>query len=228
MMPFSQSASQEIGAAIVGGGVVGMLIFAVQRRFERAERRLERTLAHSQSKAQYQLALGLESSLSERTLCRLDLSGLVLAYKDLRATNLFEADLRETDFFRADLRRAILVNSDLRGAHFDDADLSEASLSGAKVDGAVLTGTRLCSALITGVDLRSVELGQADISGIKWDPKGVAPMWPAGFSAPENAWIDESDWRGAGNKQGEYFRSAKVAAEHDPTGYLPQPDVDPS
>ncbi|MGH1492151.1 MAG: pentapeptide repeat-containing protein [Acidimicrobiales bacterium] len=77
------------------------------------------------------------------------------------------------------LARAVVAGAWLTGASLGGADLTDADLFATD-----LTGTRLARADLTGAGLDWV-----DLTGAEWHPD-LPPIWPRGFTPPENAWTD--------------------------------------
>ncbi len=117
----------------------------------------------------------------------------------LEKVNLSGLDLREADFSGANLSRAVLEGANisgasLRGADLSGADLFDTNLRGVNLTGANLAGAHISEAYIYGANLTDVNLTganltDADLTGTYWDPTDP-PMWPEGFTPPENAWSE--------------------------------------
>lgn len=147
--PSFGNARLELGGALVSGVVLSGAFLAAERRLEAEDRKHEERVAAKQTRAQYQLALGMADTLAGRELSGLDLSGLKLPDRDLTGTKL-----RYTDLFNADLGGANLAGADLAGADLTKANLHHANL----------TRANLMTAKIAGAELEGADLSWADLS----------------------------------------------------------------
>jgi hypothetical protein len=136
---------------------------------------------------------------SGNVLCTVPATSLqkaALAGKDLRSgvldeVNLSGADLRRTDLTGASLVKTNLANADLSGAILSDATLRSADLSAANLSGATLRGVSFrsvdlryanlsCAILrdalfLDGSNLNNAFLGDADMSGARFDATTIFP-----------------------------------------------------
>jgi uncharacterized protein YjbI with pentapeptide repeats len=157
------TATSDLGLALMGGGlalsggfVVAVVVFAAERRFDRALRRREEAAERENLK----LTLSMSADLRGVDLHGRDLRGIILRKKDLR-----DADLRE-----ADLSGSVFEDVDMEGAHLKGAMLEKATLGlgtvGQRVNllSADLTGAHLRGATIWG-DIRSALFFGADLRG---------------------------------------------------------------
>ena len=103
--------------------------------------------------------------LPQAMLDGVDLSGVVLASRDLRDANFTGAILTGADFSGSDLRRAKFSGANLQGARFEDADLAVATLAGADSYAASFFGANLSDANLEAGDLRGADLKQANLAG---------------------------------------------------------------
>lgn len=175
--PLFSEARLELGGALVSGVVLSGAFLVAERRLEREDQRHEERTAERQTRAQYQLALGMAETLADRDLSGLDLSGLQLIGRDFTASRFSKANLQRTNLQRANLTRAYLYRADLTRAYLTEANLTEAFLWGAN-----LSGANLEKANLTGANLHLV----------KWKPS-QRPKWPEGFDPPENRWNPTED-----------------------------------
>ncbi len=148
--------SSDLGTALMGGGIVGLVLLFLERHLSRgAERR------------DLQLQLGLTDELPGVHLSRRNLSSFYLPGKDLRHANLSKANLRGTN---------------LSGARLDHANLSKANLRGAKLDATHLLPSET---LMPSNDLALEPFSDARLQGVdlreaKYDKHTT---WPSDFDA---------------------------------------------
>ncbi|MCL2721331.1 MAG: pentapeptide repeat-containing protein [Treponema sp.] len=103
-------------------------------------------------------------------LNNLDLSKMILCFKDLCNANLQKSNLQEASLTRAYLERADLRDADLRKINLRETNLTGALLSnvdfrGADLAGANLQGTDLNNANLTKVDLTGTDLRGSEMKG---------------------------------------------------------------
>ena len=192
--PTFAEARLELGGALVSGVGLSGAFLAAERRLEAEDRNLEDRTAERQhdieertaerqhelekrtverqTRDRYQLALALESDLTDRALSKLNLAGLQLPYRDLSKSRLSGANL---------------TGANLTGANLTGAKLDVAYLTKATLVGAILKGADLAFADLSGANLVTADLTLADLTGAKWNPQW-APTWPEGCEPPENAW----------------------------------------
>ncbi len=132
----------DIGVAVLGGAVVGIVIATVQALIDE-----ERESRFREEERAFAISMTLST---ERDLQSIDLSGRVLDDRYLAGKDLRGANLGDTS-----LRRAVLNSADLRGCDLTGADLTGADLRYAKLDGADLTGAILTGVLLEGADPHS-------------------------------------------------------------------------
>jgi hypothetical protein len=94
-----------------------------------------------------------------------DLSGAVLAGRDLRRCDLSRANLWQARVRRADLRGADLSFAQVSGIDLSDANLSRCAVRFAVLSRAKLVGTILRGADLRGTSLRRANLRRADLTG---------------------------------------------------------------
>ncbi len=104
-----------------------------------------------------------------------NLSGVNLAWADLRGVSgygidLSASDLANADLSGADLRQVKLEHADLRAANLSEANLSGSSLMGARFDNANLGRANLKEALLIGAILTKANLSEADLTltDLRW------------------------------------------------------------
>ena len=152
--PYSRSASLEIGAALVGGAVVGLAVVWIERRQE-ALREREQLL----------LLLRLQRDHSSADPSGENLSGMRLRRKQFGGAYLVRTNLAGADLTKCRLARAQLNGADLHGAILDGALFERAVLDGADLSGASMRGTRLDYASLHEANLRGVIVTGVNIMG---------------------------------------------------------------
>ena len=85
-----------------------------------------------------------------------DLTGVNLAYADLRKADLSRANLAGVQLGQANLTDADLTGANLTGAKFYMADLTGANLTGAN-----LTGAKFYNAILSNTNLSEANLSEA-------------------------------------------------------------------
>jgi len=154
-------ASLGIATAIVGGGVVGIVLSIVQHQSTEQ-------IAQNQTKLAHDLQVDLVIQTTK------DLSGF-----DLRNMDLTGMYLTERDFSRAQLGDAHLEGVVLDRSVFANADLTRADLSGASLRFCQFLGTDLTSTTLSGCDLFGAMFSDVDFD--------ETTKWPEGFKAPKKA-----------------------------------------
>jgi Pentapeptide repeats (8 copies) len=129
-----RASQSELGAAILGGAVIGFAVLVLQLGMEQRTEILEGQRQAAAVRQNTQIGLQNLTDLHRSNLKESDLSGLFLQNKDFSQANLERANLVGTDLRGSDLRGANLRNADLRGANLADVELDGAILSGAIVD----------------------------------------------------------------------------------------------
>lgn len=204
------SIARELGLAVLGGGIVGGCLVAVESLLASAAD--QRSAA-----ASLRLTLSMTGDLNGIDLSRAQLARIYLPGRAMVAADLSGADLRGAKLQFADLRFALLrgtvlrgadlrgatlagadlTGADLHGALLDDADISDAELDGADIAGATLFDaraqrTRFGSADLDGTRFSNVFLEGADLSAVRGRPIFGWPVqhddttrWPTGFDVPE-------------------------------------------
>lgn len=176
----AQSASSEIGIALITGGVTGFVFLVVQSVMAKAAER-ERLL----------LYLSTVQNLTGVDLHAKSLNGLNLVGKVMPAADLSDAVLRNARFAGADLRWSTLHRSDLRGSTFAYANLNDTNLRGTRLEcvdlrratfrDAGLDGAMFDRADLAGADLEGAELGECIFRRVHYD---YATRWPTGYTPP--------------------------------------------
>lgn len=113
------------------------------------------------------------SDLSRANLKMADLSGSDLSSARLDSADMYKVDLSRASLIEARLAGAYLAESkmgaaDLRGANLTGCNLSGVDLEGATLVGADLSGSRLDLATLADCDLRNANLGDTDLSGMRY------------------------------------------------------------
>lgn len=149
----------QIGEALISGGVIGAVIFAVE-----SVRDARRELAAD--RRSFLLFLATTRNLNGADLSGADLRGLDLRGRDLRNANLNFARLDGADLSFAQMAGARIRYAELRKTNLDQADLrltdlrhsdfSRASLAHADLRGALLGGSRLVVANCSFADFSSL------------------------------------------------------------------------
>ena len=142
------------------------------------------------------------TTLGERDVVGIDLSGQNLRYlnlsraslklanlegADLFNTNLDGADLRDARLKGTNLKYAILTNATLESANLERADLFDANLEGANLSGALLNGAILKHAVLASANLASANLSGASLYDADL---GGAELKGADFSSADLSHVD--------------------------------------
>ena len=178
--------------AIISGLVVGLVIFWLDERRAKRERRLsDYRIASNWNTTEPKVSLRnfdlTKANLSGHKFIEANLEGVVLAGAGLWATNFSEANLRAANFRNArlvgvSLSKATALVSDFSGATITKRsdpdygylpDFSNAILRGSKFNGARLNGIKMI-----GADLRRTDFSKAivldcdftgaDLTGSNW------------------------------------------------------------
>jgi hypothetical protein len=129
-----RASQSELGAAILGGAVIGLAVLILQLGMEQRTEILERQRQAAAVRQNTQIGLQNVTDLRGSNFKESDLSGLFLQNKDLSQANLEKANLAGTDLRGSDLSGANLRMANLRGANLADTELDGTFLSGAIVD----------------------------------------------------------------------------------------------
>ena len=135
----SDASRSNLGAALIGGSLIGFIIFTQQD-----------IAAREQARQAGIDAIKTQSDLTGADLGGRDLAGLALRSRRLDDANLDAASLRATDLSRSNLTRATLVGAKAAGARLTGAVLTCADLRNADLRDADLTGVRLGLAIRGG------------------------------------------------------------------------------
>ncbi|MEO3860109.1 pentapeptide repeat-containing protein [Acrocarpospora sp. B8E8] len=128
----SKASRSNLGAAIIGGGVIAFVIFSQQDSAD--QRREDQSILN---------ALRTQSDLTGADLRDRDLEAVSLRGRQLRDADLTAAQLSDADLSRARLTDALLVKSNFAKAKLENADLSHAEITCAGFSGANLRGANL-------------------------------------------------------------------------------------
>lgn len=139
----SRESRSNLGAALIGGSVIGFIIFTQQ---DIAAKEQDRQAALD--------AIRTQSDLTGADLAGRDLAGLSLRSRRLDDANLDDASLRGTDLSRSRLTRATLAGATATEARLTGALLTCADLRNADLRRADLSGVRLHLAAARGGALR--------------------------------------------------------------------------
>jgi hypothetical protein len=129
-----RASQSELGAAILGGAVIGFAVLVLQLGMEQRTEILESQRQAAAVRQNTQIGLQNVTDLRRSNFKDSDLSGLFLQNKNLSQANLERANLAGTDLRGSDLRGANLRSADLRGANLDETQLDGAILNGAIAD----------------------------------------------------------------------------------------------
>ena len=129
-----RASQSELGAAILGGAVIGFAVLVLQLGMEQRTEILEGQRQAAAVRQNTQIGLQNVTDLRQSNFEESDLSGLFLQNKDLSEANLVKANLSGADLRGSDLRGADLRMANLRGANLNETELNGAILNGAIVD----------------------------------------------------------------------------------------------
>lgn len=132
----SDASRSNLGAALVGGSMIGFILFTQQDL-------AARETAQAQDRQAAADVIRTQADLTGADLAARDLAGLSLRNRRLDDANLDRASLLGTDLSRSSLPRATFVGARASGARLAGADLTCADFQGADLQGADLSGTRL-------------------------------------------------------------------------------------
>lgn len=162
MLGLRADVRSNLGAALIGGAVIGMAILLAEQAFVREQRRRDERHA-----LWLQLALTPDHTLAD--LHSQDLGGIILSRHTFYRATLIDANLAGGVFRFTDFKGA-----DLSGARLDGADLAYAKFFVARLPQAHLTAT-----IVTATDFTSANLTGADFTDARgdFDRTGKAPKF---------------------------------------------------
>ncbi|MEW6085813.1 MAG: pentapeptide repeat-containing protein [Chloroflexota bacterium] len=163
----------DITQAIISGVFVGLVIFRLDERRAKRERRLSDFRIASnwfgtEPKASLRNFDLTKTNLSGHKFIKANLEEAIISYSDLWATNFSEANLRHTDFQKSRLMGTKFVKATAFRANFSNAVISTGidpiyeylpDFTNAHLGGAKFTGTWL-----NGVVMKETDLGGTDFS----------------------------------------------------------------
>ncbi|GGM81214.1 hypothetical protein GCM10010106_29790 [Thermopolyspora flexuosa] len=132
----SDASRSNLGAALVGGAVIGFIVFTQQDI-------AARQAAEEQDRQAALDVIRTQTDLTGADLASRDLAGLSLRNRRLEDANLDRASLLGTDLSRSSLSRATFTDAKATGARLAGADLTCANLQGADLRDADLSGVTL-------------------------------------------------------------------------------------
>jgi uncharacterized protein YjbI with pentapeptide repeats len=146
----SRDALRDTGTATLGGAVVAISLFWIERRIEELRSSQALIDAKHQRREELQLRLGMEVALSGKIFSGIDLSGIVLNRRELRGADFRDSTLTDASVEDADLTDAIMIGAQLHGLRARNATLINARLENANLTRANLTRAILTGATTTG------------------------------------------------------------------------------
>jgi len=208
---FSDQAStaNDLGLAIVSGGLIGAVFVLVEYLLTRAATERSRTQQILQQLHSTTELSGIDLAtenlrgayLPNKNLSLAKMDGALLDGATLLFGNFGFASLIGISGCKADLGGSVFTEARLTRADLTDADLYDSDLRGVDLRDAVLRGARLTNADLTGADLRGADLRNsilirtqicsvdlsgallqgADLEAIDYDDSTI---WPEGFEPP--------------------------------------------
>ncbi len=168
----------DIAQAIISGVIVGFVIFQLDERRAKRERRLaDFRIASNWFSSESKVSLRnfdlTKTNLSGHRFIRANLEDAIISNAGLWATDFSEANLRHTDFRKSQMFGAKFIKATAYSANFsgtvistrDDPDykylpdFTNASLSGAK-----FIGTQLIGAVMKDADLQRTDFSKAIVN----------------------------------------------------------------
>ncbi len=177
---------QDLGVALVSGGMIGAALFLMQADFQvdllLSQREHEATIRdieglseqvdsvedcvddHQQDIRHVQSVLAQQRDLREIDLSFQTVFGRFLTDRDMRRANLSSSDLAAILFKRVNLNGALLIRANLHTVGFANSSLRNAILNRAS---------------LSHVDFRTANLTGASFKGATYDRR---TKWPEGFT----------------------------------------------
>jgi hypothetical protein len=165
---------EELGAALLGGVLVAVAIFALQVSTDDQRQR-------AAGRQQVQLTIAARQDLRNYPLAGQNLTGMNLAGKQLDGADLSDSNLIDVDLHDASLTNAKLIRTDLSFASLNGARLIGATLTETRLDNATLTGADFAGAVLCGVNFANFDpsyLRQVKLNKARADE---GTTWPSGF-----------------------------------------------
>jgi uncharacterized protein YjbI with pentapeptide repeats len=165
--------------AIIGGVVVGIVIFWLDERRALRERRLSdfriaSNWFHTEPKVSLRNFDLTKSNLSGYKFFKANLEGAIIANSGLWGTNFIEANLIHADFRKSRFVGAKLTKAKANGADFSKAIITKRSdpdyeylpeFSNATMKGAKFIGTQLNGVVMREANLRGTDFSKATVLG---------------------------------------------------------------
>lgn len=166
----------DLAQAIISGIFVGLVIFWLDERRAKRERRLsDFRIASNWFETEPKVSLRnfdlTKTNLSGHRFIKANLEGAIFSNSGLWATNFSEANLRRADFRKSELVGARFEKANAYHADFSWATITTrndnylADFTNAKLEGAKFIGTRLNRVTIIETDLRGADFSKAVVVG---------------------------------------------------------------
>jgi hypothetical protein len=161
-----------LGAAILGGALVGVTVFGIQINTDTQRQRIA-------DRDSIQSVVAFRQNLSHLDFSGKDLSFFSFDKKNMSNINLIDANLSSASFFKTNLRGAFLGGADLSNAGLSHADLRASELGGVQTSNTYVGRADLRKAFICSADLSGVQdLESANLHGAV---ASSSARWPSGF-----------------------------------------------
>ncbi|GAA1019556.1 hypothetical protein GCM10009556_079600 [Acrocarpospora pleiomorpha] len=198
----SKASRSNLGAAIIGGGVIAFVIFAQQDAADQG--REEQAV--------------LNALRTQQDLTGADLRGRDLSAMSLRGRQLRDANLTGTQLSGADLSRARLADALLVGSLFSDAKLANADMSHAEITCADFYNADLRGANLSDVTVDvSVTEGKAELGEDKARNNGFSLSRNLCETEDEDLWstisFERADLRNTTLKNADLRRASFCGAD---------------